>query len=106
MLRKMLKSPVGITGVILLPIGLLLAFNYDPKPYEQQDTIFITNPHNAAKVAVENQRKSQARDQELIMIWGNIGFGLLMLGSAAWKASRSIPDINTINTEGETKRTK
>ncbi len=88
MLRKILKTPAGIAGIIVLVFGLLLGFNYDPKPYAQQSTTFITDAETYAKVERENQQKSREREQELIFIWGSIGFGLLMLGSAVWKVSQ------------------
>ncbi|NOZ13039.1 MAG: hypothetical protein GXO69_05250 [Acidobacteria bacterium] len=88
MLRKILKTPAGIAGIIVLAFGLFLGFNYDPKPYTRQTTTFITDAETYAKVERENQQKSREQEQELIFIWGSIGFGLLMLGSAGWKVSR------------------
>lgn len=88
LLKNILKQPAGIAGILVLAFGLFLGLNYDPKPYEQQSTTFITNSADYAKVTMENQQKAQARDQELIFIFGGIAFGLLMLGSAMWKAAR------------------
>ncbi len=88
LLRKMLKTPVGIAGILVLVFGLWLGSGYDPKPYEQQNTYGITDPYQAAKIMAQNTQKAQDQQTELIMIWGSIGFGLLMLGSGAWKASR------------------
>jgi len=84
----MLKRPVGIAGVIVLVFGVLVGLDYDPKRYEQENPVLITDPVRAARVMVENTKRAQKRDMELVMIWGSIGLGLLMLGSAAWKASR------------------
>ncbi len=87
LLKKILKSPAGIAGIIVLAFGLLIGSNYDPKSYKQQDTYGITDPYQAAKVMAQNKQKAQDQQTELLMIWGSIGFGLLMLGSATWKAS-------------------
>jgi len=93
LLKKVLQTPAGIVGVIVLAFGLLLGFNYDPKPYRQQSTTFITDSQAYAKITSENLRKKQEQDQELIFIWGSIGFGLLMLGSAAWSVSRKETEL-------------
>ena len=89
MLKKLLKNPVGIAGVIVLAFGLMLGSNYDPKSYEQQNTYGIADPYQAAKIMAKNTQKEQDQQMELVMIWVSVGLGLLMLGNAAWKTSRS-----------------
>ena len=103
LLKKILKSPAGVTGIIVLAFGLLVGSNYDPKSYKQQDTYGITDPYQAAKIMAQNTQKVQAQQTELLMIWGSIGFGLLMLGSATWKASRAGADEGRTDSDGEHK---
>ncbi len=88
MIRRMFRSPAGIAGALVLVFGVLLGLRYDPREYQLQDTWSITDQQQRVRVMVENSRKEHDRDMELAMIWGSIGFGLLMLGSAAWKTSR------------------
>lgn len=87
-MKKILKQPVGIAGLLALAFGLLVGSNYDPSIYAKKDTYGIADPHQAGKIMAENTQKEQEQQTEVIMIWGSIGFGLLMLGNAAWKASR------------------
>jgi len=88
LLKRMLKSPAGIAGILVLAFGLLLGLQYDPKLYKEQRTYGIVDPYQAGEIMAKNEQKRQNREMELAMIWGSIAFGLLMLGSAAWKASR------------------
>ncbi len=89
MLRGILRRPVGIAGLLVLVFGLLLAFNYDPAEYEQQDPYTVTDQSEAVRIMVRNTELARERDMRLIMTWGSIVFGLLMLGNAAWEISRA-----------------
>jgi len=88
LLKKILKQPVGIAGILILAFGLILGFNYDPSIYAKKDTYGIADPYQAGKIMAENTQKEQEQQTEVVMIWGSIGFGLLMLGNALRKASR------------------
>ena len=88
MIGKILRSSAGIAGALLLVFGVALGLRYDPQQYELRDTWSIADQRQRVEAMVENAQKEQDRDMELAMIFGSIGFGLLMLGSAAWKARR------------------
>ncbi|HHQ48909.1 MAG TPA: hypothetical protein ENK19_08525 [Acidobacteria bacterium] len=88
MIGKMLRSPAGIAGALLLVFGVALGLRYDPRQYELRDTWGIADQQQRVEAMVDNAQREHDRDMELAMIFGSIGFGLLMLGSAAWKARR------------------
>jgi hypothetical protein len=88
MIGRILRKPAGIVGFLLLVFGVLLGLRYDPGQYALEEPAFITDQSQRVRAMVENSRKEKDRDMELAMIWGSIGFGLLMLGGAAWKARR------------------
>ncbi len=88
MLKKMLKNPVGIAGILVLAFGILAGTSYDGTVFEEQEARYAQNTAEAVAIMRLNMEKRQEKDKALIMIWGSIGFGLLMLGSAAWNAFR------------------
>ncbi len=104
MLKKILTSPAGIAGILILSFGVLLGTRYDPNCYKQQDSFGTFNPRQAARIAVENNRKQADKEEELIFIWGSIGFGLLMLGNAAWRSAQSGKDNDPDNTNRNVNR--
>lgn len=84
----MLKTPTGIAGLIVLAFGILAGTSYDGTVFEQQNAMYARTTTESAAIMRLNMEKKQEKDKALIMIWGSIGFGLLMLGNAAWNASR------------------
>jgi len=88
MIRKILRSPLGIAGTLVFVFGVLLGLRYDPRQYQLQDTWSIADQQQRVQAMVENTQREKDRDMELAMILGSIAFGLLMLGSAAWKTRR------------------
>ncbi len=86
MIWKILRQPAGFVGAVLLAFGLWAGVHYDPSEYEPRNTSWIVDSGERVKAELENSRKEQDRDTEVIIILSCIGFGILMLGSATWKA--------------------
>ncbi len=88
MLRRMLTLPQGIAGVLVLAFALLVTTGYDPDNFPQQDARYAKTTAEAVAIYHQNEKNREEKQMVLFMIFGGLGFGLLMLANAAYTASR------------------
>ena len=91
MIRKMLRLPQGMAGLLVLMFGVVLAAGFDPASFPQENTLQAQTRKEAVAMYHRNQKNKEEKDMVLIMILGSLGFGAWMLLNAAWVASRPIP---------------
>ena len=90
MIKQMLKLPQGIAGVLVLGFGILVGVNYDPANFPQQNTMVAKTTAEAVAMYHQNEKNREEKQMALFMIFGSLGFGLLMLFNAAYTASRQL----------------
>ncbi len=90
MFGKMLKLPQGIAGVLVLAFAILVATGYDPDNFPQQDARYAKTTAEAVAIYHQNEKNREEKQMVLFMIFGGLGFGLLMLANAAYTASRQL----------------
>ena len=94
MIRKMLKLPQGIAGVLALGFAILVGVNFDPANFPQKDAMYAKTTQEAVAIYHLNEKNKKEKDMALLMIFVPFGFGVLMLINAAWTASRQEDDQN------------
>ena len=90
MIKQMLKLPQGIAGVLVLGFGILVATTYDPANFPQQDARYAKTTAEAVAMYHQNEKNREEKQMALFMIFGSLGFGLLMLFNAAYTVSRQL----------------
>ena len=90
MLRRMLTLPQGIAGMLVLAFAVLLGTNYDPANFPQKDARYAETTAEAVAIYHQNEKNREEKQMVLFMIFGGLGFGLLMLANAAYTASRQL----------------